>query len=150
MTDSRGGRPLFPLRSMACRCGQSPEQCIPGEADLTHHAWRAGDFRNQPRERPPEPGLSIFVGHLSAEDATRLRLEATGQEPTARQLRDAAARHATALRLREAGFAVVHTPGRIRGGAHATVVWPADDPLNHQEVPWPPGVPALFDECFNG
>lgn len=58
--------------------------------------------------------------------------------------------YATALRLREAGFAIVHTPGRIRGGVHATVVWPADDPLNHQEVPWPPGVPALFDECFNG
>ena len=143
------GRDLSQVQSMACHCGPPPEACIAGEAELTHHAWRAGAFRHEPRYADGERAMSVLMGHLTAEQATRDRLEATGAEPTPSPLRLAVVRHTTAEKLRDQGFAVIHTPGRVVRGIHASVVWPDDDPLVNQVIPWPPGVPALFDSCFN-
>lgn len=51
--------------------------------------------------------------------------------------------------LRDKGFAVVHTPGRVRNPGHVSIVWPADDPLNRQDIPWPQDVVTAFNGCFN-
>lgn len=142
---SQAGSPNHVQRS-ACRCGTPPDECVPDDSLLTQHAWKAGKFRNAPRvER--EVGLSMLIGDVSVEDATRHVL--MGKPATREQLRRAVVRLTRAGKLRKVGFAIVHTPGRITAGRHVTVVWRDDDPLNHPEVPWPPAVSDLFDTCFN-
>src|SRR5699024_9050539 len=59
-------------------------------------------------------------------------------------------RYARVGDLREAGFAVVHTPGRVAGGVHCSVVFPSFDPLVEQAIPWPDKVSDEFDRCFEG
>lgn len=113
---------------------------------LTQFAWKADRFRDQPRiDR--EVGLSLLVGRVDVEEAARYVL--LGQPPTRGQLSRAVVRLTTAGRLRKAGFAVIHTPGRVKPGKHATVVWPDDDPLTRPEVPWPADVSEAFNSCFN-
>lgn len=139
--------PLNRMRRAACRCGKPPQECVSDGTELTQQAPRPGKFRNAPRvER--EVDVSLLIGRWSVEDATRYVL--MGNSPTRPQLNRAAVRHTVVGRLREAGFAVVHTPGRIKGGPHVSIVWPADEPLAHPEVPWPPEVSEVFDLCFNG
>ena len=114
---------------------------------LTQHGWVASPFRNQPRiER--ELGLSVLYGSISLEEATQYVLQ--GEPPTERQLTKSRIRRATAAQLRQKGFAVVHTPGRITASVHCTVVWPDDEPLEAPQAPWPGDVSELFDSCFNG
>lgn len=138
--------PLKRMRRAACRCGKPPQECISDDVELTQQAPKAGKFRNAPRvER--EVDVSLLIGRWSVEDATRYVL--MGNSPTRPQLNRAAVRHTKVGRLREAGFAVVHTPGRIKGGPHASVVWPANQPLAHPEVPWPSEVSEAFEVCFN-
>jgi hypothetical protein len=72
-----------------------------------------------------------------------------GQPVTSRQLRGAAVRQTTALTLRKAGFAVVHTPGAIEDGPHVSVVWPATNPFHQQDRVWEKDVSERFDACFN-
>lgn len=130
----------------ACRCGPPPEDCVLGDSVLTQQAWGAGKFRNAPRlER--ELGVSALIGEWSAEGATRYVL--MGQSPTTKQLSRAVVRLTTVGKLRSAGFAVVHTPARVLRGAHVTVVWPDDDPLNRPDAAWPHEVSEQFDSCFN-
>lgn len=115
---------------------------------VPQYGRRAAGFRNQPRAGV-ELGLSVLRGQLTAEEAARYVLGARGQALTRHQLADAAVRHATARALRESGFAVVHTPGKIKGGPHTSVVWPSADPLTLQQVPWPAETSEKFDSCFN-
>lgn len=49
-------------------------------------------------------------------------------------------RYTSAGALRAAGFAVLHTPGRITAGHHCSVIYPAADPLRDQATPWPGSV----------
>jgi hypothetical protein len=119
---------------------------VPDDSMLTQHASKAGQFRNAPRiDR--EVGVSVLIGEWSVEDATRYVL--TGNSPTRQQLSRAVVRLTRAGTLREARFAVVHTPGRIKDGPHATVVWPDGDPLSGPQASWPAEVSAQFDSCFN-
>jgi hypothetical protein len=142
---TQGGDPGY-VRRAACRCGPSPDECVSDDTLLSQHAPKAGKFRNAPRvEREVE--VSLLLGEWSVEDATRYVL--MGNPPTRGQLSRAAMRLTSAGKLRRAGFAVVHTPGRIKGGPHVSVIWPANDPLNDARVPWPPEVSERFDSCFN-
>ena len=134
------------MRRAACRCGKPPQECVSDDVELTQQAPKPGKFRNAPRVNR-EVDISLLIGRWSVEDATRYVL--MGNSPTRRQLDRAVVRHTMVWRLREAGFAVVHTPGRIKGGPHVSVVWPADEPLARPEVPWPPEVSEVFELCFN-
>src|SRR5712664_2930870 len=138
--------PTNHVKRAACRCGPPPEQCVTDGEVLTQHGWQDSPFRAQPRiER--ELGLSVLRGAISAREVTQYVLQ--GKEPTDRQLAKARIRQTTAVELRLAGFAVVHTPGRVLDSAHCTVAWPDRDPLEAPEVPWPPDVSERFDSCFN-
>jgi hypothetical protein len=119
---------------------------VPDETVLTQFGWSTEAFRKAPRiDR--ELGVSLLVGEQSSEAALRYVL--AGTAPSKRQLIQASRRLTKAGALRVAGFAVVHTPGRVKGGIHVTVVWPGTEPLNRQDVPWPIAVSELFDTCFN-
>jgi hypothetical protein len=139
------GQPPNHIKRDACRCGPSPERCVSDSEVLTQHGRVAQSFRNQPRMHL-ELGLSVLKGEVSLEEATRYVLR---REPTDKDLQKACIRRTTAGALRRAGFAVVHTPGRVSDSVHCTVAWPAADPLESSQVPWPPEVSAAFDSCFN-
>ena len=139
------GQPPNHVKRSACRCGASAEQCVADDEVLTQHGSVGRSFRNQPRiER--ERGLSVLRGEISLLEATRYVLP---REPTEQDLQKARIRRTTAAALRRAGFAIVHTPGKVLGSVHCTVAWPATDPLENPQVPWPPEVSAAFDSCFN-
>jgi hypothetical protein len=112
---------------------------------LTQQSW-SGEYRSAPRE-DREKDLSMLRGELSVLEACEY-VNVRGPLTEARVAR-AGVRYTTAGKLRAKGLAVVHTPGRIKGGPHVSVVWPGDNPLDTQEVPWPPGVSAAFTACFN-
>lgn len=133
------------VKAAACRCGGPPERCISDGEVLTQYGKRRSAFRVQPRiER--ELGISLLRGLLPVQDAARHVLR---REPTESDLNKSRIRGTTAGALRQAGFGVVHTPGRIPGGLHCTVAWPSSDPIANPRVPWPPEVSERFDRCFN-
>jgi hypothetical protein len=133
------------VKRSACRCGPPPELCVSDSEILTQHGWIGRPFRNQPRiER--ERGLSVLRGDVSLEEATGYVIP---REPSEQDFRKSCVRQTTAAALRRAGFAVVHTPGKVQVSAHCTVAWPIADPLENPRVPWPPEVSAAFDSCFN-
>lgn len=140
---------LSGFRKATCTCGPPPERCVQDGTVLTQQSWNRANYRNQPRyER--ETDLSMLIGaHWSVEDACTY-VSRENRPPSRRKLDRAGVRRTTAGRLREAGFGVVHTPGKFRTGPHASVVWPGDDPLNRHEVPWSDEVSARFDACFAG
>jgi hypothetical protein len=88
----------------------------------------------------------VLRGEVSLEEATRHVLP---REPSEKELAKACIRRTAAVTLRRAGFAVVHTPGELRGSVHCTVVWPDAAPLENSQVPWPPEISEAFDACFN-
>jgi hypothetical protein len=134
------------VKRAACRCGPPPELCVSDDEVLTQHGWTRSPFRSQPRiDR--ELGLSVLRGQVSLEEAAQYVLQ--GEQPTERQLLKSRIRRTTAKALRQAGFAVVHTPGRILASAHCTVAWPDRNPLEAPLVPWPAEVSERFDSCFN-
>jgi hypothetical protein len=133
------------VQRSACRCGPPPERCLAQDQELAQLGWANKPFRNQPRV-DRELGLSVLRGPISVEAAVQYVLP---EEPTPSQLKKGRIRLTTAGSLREAGFAVVHTPGQVRKDEHCSVVWPASDPLSAPQVPWPPEVSARFDSCFN-
>jgi hypothetical protein len=139
------GEPFNHIQRDACRCGPPPEQCVAGEEVLAQFGWRDSRFRNEPRAGR-EVGLSMLRGGMSVDQVARYVLNATATDD---RLKRACVRRATANRLRHAGFGVVHTPGPKDKGVHCTVSWPGSDPINGPQVPWPAGVTALFDSCFN-
>ena len=141
------GKPFNHVRWAACRCGPPPDRCVPDGAVLTQYGVRRAPFRNQPRIGR-ELGLSVLRGRISLEDAVRYVLK---ESPTEHDLRRARIRRTTVGELRLAGFAVVHTPGRVRGkdAIHCTVAWPETDPIDASQVPWPAMASERFDACFN-
>ncbi|MCD0450585.1 hypothetical protein LO762_15500 [Actinocorallia sp. API 0066] len=93
--------------------------------------------------------VSLLIGnHWTPETASRYVLR--GESPTPKKLASVALRVTTAGRLREAGFAVVHTTGKIKDSPHVSVVFPAVRPFDEFEVPWPPAVSERFGACFTG
>lgn len=140
------GNLLNHMQRDACHCGPPPERCVRDEEVLTQYGLIRSPFRNQPRIAL-ELGLSVLRGQISLEDATRYVIQA---KPAERDLMKARIRRTRAGVLREAGFAVVHTPGRrVRASAHCTVAWPDSDPLETPQVPWPSEISGRFDSCFN-
>jgi hypothetical protein len=137
------------VKERSCTCGGPPEFCVADEEELTQHGKIANGmevYRDEPRVAT-ERDLSLIRGHLSPEEATRYRLP----RATRRDFRRARVRYTTAGVLRKAGFAVVHTPsGRINDDPHVSVVWPAEAPLERQDIPWPEEVKARFAQCFEG
>lgn len=132
------------VKAMACRCGSPPEHCVPDGETLTQYGRAGSPFRCQPRiER--ELGLSVLRGPLTLEETVRHVLR---REPTESDLARSRIRRTSAGRLREAGFAVVHTPGRTSVGVHCTVAWPGAEPIENPQVPWPMEVAAQFQRCF--
>ncbi|MFF4990754.1 hypothetical protein ACFY19_26470 [Streptosporangium saharense] len=128
----------------------TPWLCIADEMVLTHHTFDSGKYLNAPRYEMGRE-ISLISGRLSVEEASRYRRRLV----TVKDLQMADVRHTSAGRLREEGFAVVHTPTRVtRGcgsvGEHVSVIWPDRDPIVHQDIPWPPEVTKSFTECFNG
>jgi hypothetical protein len=116
---------------------------------LTHHTKTRGRYVNAPRVTT-ERELSLLRGRLTVQEATSYRVRRGGPKALEAAVRRSDVRYTTAGQLREAGFAVVHTPGRTVGGAHISVVWPSDDPLVRQDIPWPDEVAGRFDSCFDG
>lgn len=95
-----------------------------------------------------ETAISMLIGeHWTVKDACIY--VSAGRTPTESRLSRAGLRRTTAGRIRAAGFAVVHTPGLAKEGPHVSIVWPDEDPLERQDVPWPDEISARFDACFN-
>lgn len=135
----------------ACDCGPPPELCVADDEVLTHHGKAADAFIDAPRinrgrNRGPERDVSLLRGKWTARDATIYRFS----HPTPGQLARAVVRCTTAGKLRSAGFAVLHTPGALENGPHVSVVWPADNPMERQDIPWPKEVADRFTKCFDG
>lgn len=150
------------LEEKACQLGPSPESCIPDELPLTQLTFRVPDFRQAP-DRPGERDVSLLTDRLTIEDALHYVNPRSSKDT--RTLRRAAVRYTTAGRLREQGFAVLHTPARVTGGpleavrelsacrepkTHVSVVWPNTAPLQRQDIPWTDEVKQRFAECFDG
>lgn len=137
------------MRGEACQCGPPPDLCVADDEVLTHHTKTAGEFLNAPRVET-EREISLLRGKLTTEEATRYRFRRGGAAAIQAAVERSSVRHTTAGQLRRVGFAVVHTPGRMINGTHISVVWPTDDPLKRQDVPWPDDVAAKFASCFIG
>ena len=129
----------------ACKCGPPPAECIAPTEVLTQYG-KAGDFRSSPNFETGEVEMSLLRGLFTPHAAART---VRGSRLSDAELTSAGARYTTAGRLRKAGFAVVHTPLSVKKPDHVSVVWPDDDPLNRQDVPWPKPVVDAFNECFN-
>lgn len=134
------------VEAMACRCGVSPEQCLSDDELLTQHTWKAGSFNDEPREG--EQDLSMLRGDVSVAECCDYRSSAS--RVTLAKVAKAGRRLTTAGKIRAAGLAVVHTPGRrVKDGLHVSIVWPPDDPVHIQQTPWPSDVSKNFAACFN-
>jgi len=138
------------VRSRACRASEKPWLCISDERVLTQFSRKANKYLSEPRyDRERE--VSLLTGKLTIEQAARYVLSSV----FARDIQRASVRYTTAGDLRKAGFAVLHTPGRISAGCdgdltHVSVIWPAGDPVQRQDIPWGPEVTDSFARCFNG
>src|ERR1022692_1294745 len=134
------------VEATACGCGVPPEQCVHDDELLTQHTWKSGSFNDQPR--PTEVELSMLRGDVSVVEACDYR--SNGVRVSVAKLAKAGRRQTTAGKIRAAGLAVVHTPGRrIKEGKHVSIVWPPGDPVHVQQAPWPPEVSQKFAACFN-
>jgi hypothetical protein len=138
------------IRKKACKASPAPWACIPDDRVLTHQTFEAGVYLEEPRYEM-ERDISLLTGRLTVEQASRFRRAVISD----RDMASAEVRYTTAGRLRSEGFAVVHTPRRVTNGCladieHVSVIWPADDPLNRQDVPWPAEVSQRFSRCFAG
>lgn len=133
------------MKAAVCRCGTPPERCVSDDEVMTQYGQLRSPFRVQPRiER--ELGVSLLRGPLSLEEAARHVLR---REPTESDLAKSRVRRTTVASLRTAGFAVVHTPGKISDSPHCTIAWPSADPIEKPQVPWPREVSERFEGCFN-
>jgi len=136
------------FRRKACRCGPPPETCVEdGTILIRYYAAARASTAFKPREGL-ETALSVLMadGWSLPEIATYVRM---GRTPSRGVLANARALRTTAGKLRQAGFAVVHTPGGIPNGPHVSVVWPAGAPFERQASTWPAEVSAAFRACFN-
>jgi hypothetical protein len=107
-----------------------------------------GQYNNGPRPGFEEDEVSVWRGAISKAEACMLR---NGNNPVAPQdVARAGIRRATAGRLREGGFAVIHTCGtkKNESNGHVSVIWPDTQPLDQREDVWPPEVQTAFAACF--
>jgi hypothetical protein len=134
------------FRRSACAAGPPPEECLSDETVLVQYSSDAASFRNKPRA-DRETAMSV----LKAEGWSLEQVSSYVRRlpPTPDVLARAGLRQTTAGKLRKAGFAVVHTPGKIANGPHVSVVWPASRPFEQQDPDWPDEVSTRFDSCFN-
>jgi hypothetical protein len=135
------------FRRRACRDGVPPEECVSDETVLVQYTPDRAEFRNKPRvERETAVSVLKAEGWSLGQVSSYVRR----LPPTPDVLARAGLRQTTAGKLRDAGFAVVHTPGAIASGPHVSVVWPASRPFEQQDPAWPDEVSTRFDSCFNG
>jgi hypothetical protein len=137
------------VRDNACSDHDGPVLCIAAYEVVTQHTFKgSGSYRNAPR-LGRELSLSVFRGSVSARDATNyVRFGRQVEEWEKLKIR---VRRLDVGKLRAAGLAVVHTPGRrVAYPEHCSVVWPPDDPVNTQVADWPPEIQAAFAACFTG
>jgi hypothetical protein len=137
------------VRDNACSDHDGPVLCIADGEVVTQHTFKGpGSYRNAPR-LGRELSLSVFRGSVSARDATGyVRFGRPVEEWEKPKVR---VRRLDVGKLRAAGLAVVHTPGRrVAYPEHCSVVWPPDDPVNTQVADWPIEIQAAFAACFTG
>lgn len=134
------------VRRSACPTYLAGEQCIGDDEFLTHQTNQRGQYKSVP-DASMEVELSVIRGRLSTAAACQQRNG--GRPPHPEDVRRAGVRHATAGRLREQGFAVIHTCGRKgEGYGHVSVVWPTTNPLDQPDPNWPTPVQEAFAACF--
>ncbi len=135
------------VRDNACSDPDGPVLCIADEEVVTQHTFKSsGSYRNAPRPGR-ELSLSVFRDRVSARDATNyVRFGGQVEEWEKRKIR---VRRLDVGKLRAAGLAVVHTPGRrVAYPEHCSVVWPSDDPVNSQVSDWPAEIQAAYADAL--
>lgn len=130
----------------ACRCTSVRGGCLADEQWVTHLNDKDGTFRNSPRYNVGEFGMSVYRGQLTLDEAFEYRV---GRRPFERERGLRSVRYTRVSMLREAGFAVVHTPGAIPSSDHCTVLIPSAQGPLYPEVPWSADVSRWFEGCFN-
>ncbi len=134
------------VAARACKCpGTSPEICLDDAETVTQWAVDPPPYTVAPRDRDLDSAISVVRGDMEPAEAYT---ESTGNAPPHAGGALLGRRTSTVKRLRDAGFGVVHTPGRLPGSMHASVVYPADDPVHTQVHNWPVDVQKKFDICF--
>ncbi|MFS0883864.1 hypothetical protein [Aeromicrobium sp. 179-A 4D2 NHS] len=133
------------LAKRVCTCSDGPEDCLKNEETVTQWAPSPEKFRREP-DVDKEIDFSVQRGQLTPEECWALMTSTGRVRP---MLETAVVRYATVGDLRNAGIAVMHTPGRVADGLHVSLVWPAEAPLDHGTAPWPPDVTDDVNACFN-
>jgi len=135
----------------ACRCPDTtPESCVQDDEVLTQWAivnpndTEDPTFSRQPRPNDYDSAVSLVRGRHEPDEAFK---QSVGKYPDTKN-RSVVARYTSAREVRGAGLAVVHTPGRISGSLHVSVVHPPEDPLMLQQADWPADTQNRFDNCF--
>jgi len=132
-------------RPRECQCGPPPERCLSDDEYVTQLTDRDGTFRSAPRVQR-EVDFSVQRGELTlAETFSNVLGDAS---PLPEDLQGNDVRYAQVGALREAGFVVIHTRGRVKNGTHVSIVWMGEDGED-VAVPWPPRVSEALDACFN-
>lgn len=136
------------VRKRACPVDLAGGQCIGGEEILTQHTKERGQYIKAPRpDMKDEVELSVMRGRLTVAAAYQQRNGGLPAHPA--DVERADVRYTTAQRLRDAGFAVIHTCGPAgEGYGHVSVVWPPANPLDEPDRNWPTAVQDDFDTCF--
>ncbi len=108
-------------------------------------------YRNAPRVRLQEVGVSVFRGRVPAKDATAYILTARNRspEPADGQKPGIAVRRLSTRKLEAAGFVIVADAGSVSYPEHCEVTWSAS-PLGPPERVWPPEVQEAFNACSTG
>lgn len=89
----------------------------------------------------------MMRGRLTVADAYQQRNGGLPAHPA--DVERADVRYTSAQRLRDAGFAVIHTCGGAgEGYGHVSVVWPSQEPLDKADPNWPAPVQDAFAACF--
>jgi len=135
-------KPSMPRR---CRCGPLPEECVHDDEYVTQLTERDGTFRRAPRVAR-EVDFSVTRGTVGV--AAALAAVVKDREPLPEEIQKNRVRHARVGDLRDAGFEVIHTPGRVRNGPHVSIVWMGDDG-SEATAPWTNEVSASLEACFN-
>ena len=136
------------VRRHACETDRRGIQCIGDDEVLTHHTKQKGSYDNAPRPSMlDETEISVRRGKLTVAEASVARNAGNPVHPS--DVAAAGVRYTSAGDLREAGFAVIHTPG-IKGeeSGHVSVIWPNMNPLDEQDRVWPAEVQAALAACF--
>lgn len=138
--------PLPYVRRSACEIDAAGGRCIGDHEMLTHRTDFNGVFHNAPRWPDiEEDEVSAIRGAVTKAAACRRR----NQPAHPAEVAKVRIRYAVAGDLRDAGFAVIHTCGRLgHGHGHVSVIWPATNPLEEREAVWPAHVQAAFAACF--